>query len=132
MNNLEKAIDKIEKLVIDTEKHQHLYYSAALKNIGLILKEIYKGESENIDTSSVQDRWVSVEERLPEIYIPFSFEEDNYLIWIIHPTGGRIEKAQWFDPNDGETLPYFQPLETHFGYTTKITHWQPLPSPPKE
>ena len=72
-----------------------------------------------------QGEWISVEDRLPET-------EGDYLVW--NKEQRRIEKRFFY------RLPPHYPVESHpeireyFGDISnykKITHWMPLPTPPK-
>lgn len=64
-------------------------------------------------------RWISVEERLP-------FDSGKYLCKIKCPKGEWIEIDHW----DGED---WYSTDWHDEKATEaVTHWMPLPEPPKE
>ncbi len=73
-------------------------------------------------------KWISVEDRLPN-----NAENDWVLVQVVDKTGFsfiprvmeyRESKADWFDEEWGW-------LSAHNGNFT-VTHWMPLPEPPKE
>lgn len=63
-------------------------------------------------------RWISVEERLPE---------DVITSWLIY-ANGDIETACWTHDKYGLAWWFFVDGE----YAIGVTHWMPLPEPPKE
>ena len=69
-------------------------------------------------------KWISVKERMPEISTPY----DTFLVWK-KPLNGELaygvgEVEQW--SRDKKTFSN----RGFFNYCD-ITHWQPLPDPPK-
>lgn len=87
------------------------------------LKHGVKAESEQDDaldlaiTALERDRWISVEERLPE-------NADIYLCTLMSYAG----KFRYID-----TLKYIGGFFYENGVgTDRVTHWRPLPEPPKE
>ena len=71
--------------------------------------------------TNVGRKWIPVTERLPD-------SERWVLAWYknLNMPGGRAEKAIYMcDDYD----PYWRPLERDI---TEVTHWMPLPQPPKE
>jgi hypothetical protein len=74
------------------------------------------------------NRWISVEERLPE-------DNQNVIVFVQHPISGHhwlqiahmlramgmdeCQDDEWWIDSTGEVVYY-------------ITHWMPLPEPPKE
>lgn len=60
--------------------------------------------------TNVGDKWISVEDRLPNMDEKCLLCEEN-----------RITKYRWV------TIGYF-----HTNYDEYVTHWMPLPEPPKE
>jgi len=65
-----------------------------------------------------QDKWISVNDRLPE-------NADGILLY------GDLTVGHFYET--GTFSPTFKIFECHAvdGYEGKITHWQPLPEPPK-
>jgi len=66
--------------------------------------------------------WVAVETRLPEIGDLFSKEVLAY-------DGNSIKVVALFKHSDGRISGYNTRQEE---YMRNVTHWQPLPSPPKQ
>ena len=66
--------------------------------------------------------WISVKERLPE--------EGEYVLCVLKGFnyGGKIQVCKFVPADKFKDKPYFE----HFrnGYPT-VTHWMPLPHPPK-
>ena len=60
------------------------------------------------------ESWISVEDRLPE---------NGQVVDIYNPHDGRIPFVEY---EDGEWC------SQYFKWTGVVTHWQPLPAPPKE
>lgn len=67
-----------------------------------------------------EDKWISVSDRLPEEYEPVDVWSTEY---------GRLPNYKL------EILSYdnkfFDPLETGPCTVRDVTHWRPLPAPPK-
>ena len=59
--------------------------------------------------------WISVKDRLPE-------RSGNYLVVEELKSGGKLTFMRWFNSN----------IPTEFTYSPHVTHWMPLPEPPKE
>ncbi len=79
--------------------------------------------------------WISVKDRLPE-------KKDSYLV-VEDLFGDKIEKICGFTKNlsdvsfvdfDGNTNPGWYDYDSEYGYfeVQNVTHWMPLPEPPKE
>ena len=78
--------------------------------------------------------WISVTERLPQ-------EDGAYLVTTNDFGNHRCVKIRWF-AKDGETVDehdlagqkyvwYFYDSECGYASTKSVTHWMPLPPPPK-
>lgn len=63
-----------------------------------------------------QPKWISVKDRLPE-------DDADYLVWVADTC--TVERAMYY--GDGEWL-----TEDLDDLTRLVTHWMPLPEPPKE
>ena len=79
-------------------------------------------EEWNTRESPIVNRWIPCSERLPEserevlVYVKGDF--DNSIPFIT--TAYRNSEGDWQSDYDGEVI------------DSKITHWMPLPEPPKE
>ncbi len=73
---------------------------------------IYKKDAIEAWNRRTDNRWISVEDRLPD-------DDDSYLVW----NGNHIFVAIYW--GDGEWM--FDSHATH-----EVAHWMPLPEPPKE
>ena len=60
------------------------------------------------------DKWISVKDKLPEPWVDVLCHHYNDDIFI----GYLSEINGWIDPNGEKDI--------------EVTHWQPLPEPPKE
>ena len=72
-----------------------------------------------------QGEWISVEDRLPET-------EGDYLVW--NKEQRRIEKRFFYRLPPHYPVESFPEIREYFGNVSdykKITHWMPLPQPPK-
>lgn len=63
--------------------------------------------------------WISVEERLPNIYT-------DVWVWVIYADGIATGTESWRDPSVEGKLEWA--MGSAKGY--RVTHWQPLPAPP--
>lgn len=70
-------------------------------------------------------RWISVTERLPEKYIGE---------WLCYTDDGKIMILPYDTPGDGskECVFYAWDDDGYSYQTFNVTHWMPLPEPPKE
>ena len=71
---------------------------------------------------TVSDAWIPVSERMPENK-PGSYE---YLVF--ETLNNRVNHDYWNVPDAGDEA--FTPFWNHYG--EYVTHWMPLPNPPKE
>ena len=75
----------------------------------------------------VVQRWISVEERLPESFRIVLCSDGERVFQAIYETGSKYFHDHWgevicLDKNGGSTKHMHEPP----------THWMPLPEPPKE
>ncbi len=72
-----------------------------------------------IDSGVTVQEWVSVKDRLPEAgeYVVCIAKRNPFSRFM--PMVARIEKNGWANPITGQ-------------YISEVTHWMPLPEPPKE
>ena len=106
-----------------------------LKNI--ISGKTFHDETEVLKTEidalkEQMPKWISVEDELPEDYVPYSYTETKYLVYTEKPTGFFIEMAEWFTSDCEDVKSHFNLERPYFGYDIKITHWQPLPNTTKQ
>ena len=85
--------------------------------VALNLLEQVLYDIQHVPTLTPQNGWVSVEERLPEVYLD---EEDISIPFLVcgpytkYPFRAFFSGTFWLDP--------FEPVE--------VTYWMPLPEPP--
>ena len=84
-----------------------------------VLGMIY--EMPTADVAPVQE-WVSIDDRLPEEgeYVLCSLKGFNY--------GGNIQVCKFVPADKFKDKPYFEHFRNGF---PSVTHWMPLPKPPK-
>ena len=73
---------------------------------------------ENAELKARVQEWISVEDRLPEVggYVVCIAKRNPFSRFI--PMVARIEKNGWVNPITEQ-------------YISEVTHWMPLPEPPK-
>ena len=76
------------------------------------------------------DNWIDVNDRLPE-------NDDEVLVWPYIDNEAGVITAQYNPWEGGEyykkwMYSVYQPSWGDEYFETKVTHWQPLPSPPKQ
>ena len=91
------------------------------------VKEAYATAARRIDeikAADVQpvDRWISVNDRLPE-------EEGDVLVWIVD---GKPDGIHHLESEYIANWEYGNFYDGDWNVINGITHWQPLPEPPKE
>ena len=107
----EAAMDVREKLV-------ELIGSTGYGNGSLVGNNFQKGFIEKIATHLIANgvtaqKWIPVTERLPE-------EEGIYLVAVVNDHERRYSKTAWYHGHGNWFL------------HQKVTHWMPIPEPPKE
>ena len=97
----------------------------------LIIQDLRR---ENAELRARVQEWISVTERLPE-------EDGAYLVTTNGVSGLQNVKTRWF-AKDGEMVDaydlagqkyvwYFYDSECGYASTKSVTHWMPMPKPPK-
>lgn len=81
---------------------------------------VFKNDIDSIPTLTPQNEWVSVEERLPE----------NGQIVLFHQKDGFIYCAEYFAGNALMSPGWF--IDNDCWDAKEVTHWMPLPAPPKK
>lgn len=68
-------------------------------------------------------KWISVKDRLPE--------EGEYVLCVLKGFnyGGKIQVCKFVPADKFKDKPYFEHFRNGF---PSVTHWMPLPEPPKE
>lgn len=99
----------------------------------LIIQDLRR---ENAKLRARVPKWISVDDRLPE-------EDGTYLTALNHHFGAHQGVSIRKFAKDGETVDeyelagqkyvwYFYDSEYGYVQTDSVTHWMPLPHPPKE
>ena len=122
------ALDEI-KICVDRQYENCHGYSGSKKAIYreaiLAVKSILHS-AKPIDAVTVQE-WISVEDRLPDNkehdWVLAQVVEDNGFMHIPRVMEYRQAKDDWFEESYGW-------LSEHNGLFS-VTHWMPLPNPPK-
>ena len=104
MDVREKLVELLDRFVYDD------WYS----NVDIAEKLIANGVT-------VQE-WVSVDDRLPE--------EGEYVLCVLKGFnyGGKIQTCKFVPADKFKDKPYFEHFRNGF---PSVTHWMPLPEPPK-
>lgn len=130
-------MDVREKLIKQAISHfwygvSHDIFSEPVTTYAKLAIEALEKEKESGVT--VQE-WISVYDRLPQ-------EDGAYLVTANDFGNSQRVKIRWF-AKDGETVDkydlagqkyvwYFYDSECGYASTKSVTHWMPLPEPPKE
>ena len=100
------------------------------KLVGLLDRFVYddwysNGEiAEKLIANGVTvQEWISVKDRLPE--------EGEYVLCVLKGFnyGGKIQVCKFVPADKFKDKPYFEHFRNGF---PSVTHWMPLPEPPKE
>ena len=75
--------------------------------------------------------WISVEERLPEDEGPVIGFIPKVVQSMLHDYKGCVCELRYFDRTDGGGQRFFK-LNESFIDLSDVSHWMPLPEPPKE
>lgn len=75
-----------------------------------------------IDNGVTVQEWISVDDRLPE--------EGEYVLCVLKGFnyGGKIQVCKFVPADNFKDKPYFEHFRNGFPF---VTHWMPLPQPPK-
>lgn len=104
LKTIDEVITKCESAIPATpaQVHELAGETNATKAIRFLIR--------NFDAADVREnRWISVKERLPE-------KPGIYAVWTAKGFGNHLSASNW----DGES------------WSLRVTHWMPLPEPPKE
>ena len=77
---------------------------------------------ENAELRARVPQWISVDDRLPE--------EGEYVLCVLKgfKYGGKIQVCKFVPADKFKDKPYFEHFRNGF---PSVTHWMPLPQPPK-
>ena len=89
-------------------------------NVAVSFNENQAKYIESLDVSPVVHEWISVEDRLPQ-------DREWVLVW---HTGYKTPKKAFHKDDLDPYLPIFR-LDGDNGLKGDVTHWMPLPQPPK-
>ena len=86
----------------------------------LIIQDLRR---ENAELKARVQEWISVKDRLPE--------EGEYVLCVLKGFnyGGKIQVCKFVPADKFKDKPYFEHFRNGF---PSVTHWMPLPQPPKE
>ena len=75
-----------------------------------------------LDSGVTVQEWISVDDRLPE--------EGEYVLCVLKGFnyGGKIQVCKFVPADKFKDKPYFEHFRNGF---PSVTHWMPLPEPPK-
>lgn len=115
---------------IDAEKAESDCVDALLKDALAYIQQLenYIGElTEKVSQlEAAQPKWISVEDRLPE-------DNLNVLVYAIGDNENSvIAMTGYTHKMYGYNIEGWRSPWQYFFYEYKITHWMPLPEPPKE
>ena len=85
--------------------------------------DTYEGQAEYLISHGVMmQEWIPVTERLPE--------EGDYVLCVLKGFnyGGKIQVCKFVPADKFKDKPYFEHFRNGFPH---VTHWMPLPQPPK-
>jgi hypothetical protein len=101
------------------ENYKHLYEQTK-KMLTMYQDELIPGFRKQIEELEAKNKWIPVSERLPDKF-------GEYIVAVTEETGEIYSDYADFDP-------YQQRWKTglFLGCRDKVTHWMPLPEPPKE
>lgn len=101
--NKEAAVNALAKIINNSDMPEEWS-----KGMSAAMSALYRAPAADVR----EVKWISVEERLPE-------EEGCYLVAVKNDHKRRYSKTAWFS------------RESWFA-RQDVTHWMPLPEPPKE
>lgn len=102
--------DLISRSALINEMESHIYWGDSV--IGLL--EVAK----NAPAVEAEPKWISVKERLPENELAvIAYSKEDGHAWYAFRRGGL-----WWRPGDRISVKVYG----------TVTHWMPLPEPPKE
>ncbi|WP_207425984.1 DUF551 domain-containing protein [Pedobacter sp. SYSU D00535] len=111
-NNIREAAEKLTKaLEILNSRHKD---TTGLGAVITLLKEV-KGELTKAEGEKEEEGWISCEDRLPD--------DKQYIIIY-------CQDDIAFNPSGRIAISYFS-KKYGFNSGVKVTHWMPLPTPPK-
>jgi hypothetical protein len=116
------------------ENYKHLYEQAK-KMLTMYQDEPFPGFREQIEELEAKSKWIPVTERLPEKdgdYLVFKvFDQKTWCDVISFAKDGRKVSECTFGKK-WQNIWYYYDSEWGYIRTDSVTHWMPLPEPPKE
>lgn len=134
MQELEKILEEIEQRKARAEKlivkPPHDKLDQVVNDTAEAFIEAYK-ECQDIIRKHMNDRWISVEDRLPEddvnVLITYADIDDDQYVGIditnygyAYLGGNKLDYKEWRSPFE------------YFGSNYKVVAWRPLPEPYKQ
>ena len=129
-----RLIDANEALKLYEERFGNFFMPFVYNALYDVICDV---ETIDIDELTDKDRWISVTDGLPERHkTPCprgnnpDFSNVSETVWICTQEGytmeGTLEGDSWFDDMGQCLSDYFEDMAGHH-----VTHWMPLPKPPK-
>ena len=118
------------EVIIKTDSKEH--YEATVKFARMLVDHLKPGEAVAYNLSPTEPRWIPVSERLPEDNLPrFSnVKQIKVITALISDKGVRTVRSQMRYKDTWATG--YQTIWRWKYSGSEITHWMPLPEPPKE
>ena len=114
-------------LILDPETRlkylTEIEYKAGFAGVGSVSNAVKEALNMAIAALREQPQWINVEERLPEC-------DEKCLCRYTFGEKGRMYFYQVLDYYATDPQPHFQ--HAGKGSEMRVTHWMPLPEPPKE
>lgn len=120
----EEAIKTIETAIAEVEWEYPMDYAVAFEMAITALREQESNCPEieaikGVEIDQVKTGWIPVTERLPE--------NDNEVL----TASGQTVQILFYDHDDADWYTVDSDISVHL-FCDNVTHWMPLPEPPKE
>ena len=117
--------EEVRRIGVDVDKNE------LIKALKYDREQYYEGYRRGYSASSNEDKWVSVEYRMPEDVYGKSRKKITVLVYTKSgrvSTASRQRKQVW----NSTKLKFVELDVFEWSGRKQVTHWQPLPEPPKE